>query len=301
MSGARKLTDDGDGWIVEERIVASEDTASENKSRRSYYFRNQLAVRRELKTVGAKRLAGLHLIEKDIRTIGAWVVALKSMTLELMPTKNRMVARVTFMPKDERMLVVRGLFVAILATYGKMFTTAAGRGTSLDKSDCGVNTEHLKVHDWLMHQRHTFAAHSGLQSQEGCQIAIAVDYKLRTAPKLFVELHQPAAIEPSALDEIGALLKVLHANVLAKIKKATKFAYSESRQQFTDSELKSMVRGARGWWLRDGKDLTRRVKVEPEQEVPPAEKPTTRLRGRRLTALVGRLVPVSQAPQPKRK
>lgn len=143
MSVQRKLSDNGDGWIVEERIFAKEV-----KSTRSYYFRNQLAVRHELKTVGARRLAGLTLIEKDLRTLTAWVEALNAMAAALMPSRLPEKAAVLFMPDDERMLVARGLYVAVLATYGKLFTEAQGRGSKLDGTDCGSDPEQLRLHKW---------------------------------------------------------------------------------------------------------------------------------------------------------
>jgi hypothetical protein len=252
MATQRKLVDDGDGWIIEERILSDGPT-----SVRSYYFRDQLAIRQELKTVGARRLAGLKLIEKDIRTLSAWVDALKALTIELMGASAK--ASPTFMPKDQRMIVIRGLFVAVLATYGKMFTQAEGRRTTLQRTDCGSDPDRLKSHDWLMHQRHTFAAHSGLDSAEGCQIAVAIDFKGRTPLKLFAELHQPAAISPESLDEVSALLSTLHTNVNAKIKKAIAFAYGEAHKEFPESTLKKLRKSARGpWLLRGEKEKARR-------------------------------------------
>jgi hypothetical protein len=251
MATQRKLVDNGDGWIIEERIHSDGHTAV-----RSYYFRDQLAIRQELKTVGARRLAGLKLIEKDIRTLVAWVGTLQAMTIEL---KGRAKASPTFMPKDDRMIVIRGLFVAVLATYGKMFTQAEGRGTMLHRVDCGTNADCLKTHESLMHQRHTFAAHSGIDSAEGCRIAVAIDFKGRTPLKLFAELHQPAAIDPGSLDEVSALLGVLHTNVNSKIEKAIEFAHEQARQEFPESRLKKLRKGARGPWLRRGdKERSRR-------------------------------------------
>jgi hypothetical protein len=314
MSVQRRLVDDGDGWIVEERIF-SKDVESA-KSARSYYFRDQLAVRHELKTVGARRLAGLALIEKDLRTLTAWVEALIAMTVALMPARVPEKASALFMPNDERTLIARGLYVAVLATYGKMFTEAEGRGTTLHRTDCGPAPEHLRLHEWLMHQRHTFVAHSGLESDEGCQIAIAIDHKLRTPMKLFTELHQPVVIDPNALERIADLLKLLHTNVSAKLDKATAFAYSEAQKQLTDSTLKKAVKGARGWWLQRGKDaLTPKRKRDAEREADPQrghaqagstvakELPANRMRtGRRLSALAVRLVASSTQPsQAKRR
>jgi hypothetical protein len=251
MATQRKLVDDGDGWIIEERLHSDGPT-----SVRSYYFRDQLAIRQELKTVGARRLAGLKLIEKDIRTLASWVTTLKELTTELVGPSAK--PSPTFMPKDARMIIIRGLFVAVLATYGKMFTQAEGRGTALHRVDCGINADRLKSHEWLMHQRHTFAAHSGIDSAEGCRIAVAIDFKGRTPLKLFAELHQPAAIDPRSLDEISALLSVLHANVNSKLKKAIAFAHTEAREEFPESRLKKLRKGARGpWLLRGGKERPR--------------------------------------------
>jgi hypothetical protein len=110
-----------------------------------------------------------------------------------------------------------------------------------------------------MHQRHTFAAHSGVDSAEGCRIAVAIDFKGRTPLKLFAELHQPAAITPGSLDEISALLGILHTNVTTKLEKATAFAYGEAHKEFPESTLKNLRKSARGpWLLRGEKEKGRR-------------------------------------------
>ena len=244
--------DDGDGWVIEERLFSGAGASSV----RSYYFREQLAIRHELKTVGARRLSGLTLIEKDIRTLTAWIATLRALTTELTDHLPETKSAI-FMPKDDRTVIVRGLFVAVLATYGKMFTQAEGRGAMLDPAACGSDAEHVETHDWLMHQRHTFAAHSGVDSAEGCRIAAAIDFKGRTPLRLFSELHQPATIAPESLDKISALLGALHASVNAKLVKATKFAYREAQEALPEATLKRLRKGARGWLLqRKGTAIT---------------------------------------------
>lgn len=115
---------------------------------------------------------------------------------------------------DTRFDVARGLYIALVTTYGKMFTEAKGRGTSLNRNDW-VPQQHLEIHDNLMHMRHTFTAHSGKDGPEECGTILAVDYsrKNRTPPRIFTELNQPVTIGLPELKIVEDLLNDLRVKV----------------------------------------------------------------------------------------
>lgn len=246
----RRIVQDKDGWVIEETL-SKEGTPS-----RSYYFKNQLGLRLELDGPIAKRLAGLTLLEKDLRTILSWLDALLGLLCEL--GNEEQLSAPSFMPTGSdatpKITVARAIFVAIVTTYGKLFTTAEGRGTSLNRRD-SIPTDHHEVHEYLMHMRNTFAAHSGLDSFESCGIVLAVDYsrRNRTAPRIFTELHQPTTISVPDLRKVRALIEVLHRDVNTKQNRATTAAYKNAAKRFDSKTLYMLRKGAPGTFLRADK------------------------------------------------
>lgn len=227
----RRVFDDEDGWVVEERLAGESDDDATGRATRSYYYREQLAIRQELDSKIAKRVSGFTLIEKDIRTI-------KSETL-----RSLVPADLGLAPK---ILVARAVFVAIVTTYGKLFVTAEGRSTSLDAKGW-VSTEHKTWHEQLMHMRHSFTAHAG-EGAESCETVLVIDCALsdRTGPRLFTELLQPTFPGLPELEGIEQLLSVLQARAKAALDKATAALYDEVRETFTPEKLKFLRMGALG-------------------------------------------------------
>ncbi|HEX4334530.1 MAG TPA: hypothetical protein VH062_01380 [Polyangiaceae bacterium] len=240
----KRFIEDGGGWTVEEFI------RPDGSGSRAYYYREQRAMRFERDTPASRKLAGFTLIEKDIRTIKNWVNALRGLLTIISGTAVQTVT--TFMPQDERISVVRALHVAIVTTYGKMFTQADGRRTSLQRSGWISDERHLRMHDSLMHHRHTFAAHSGAGGPEGCKVVVAIDYsrKDRTAPRLFTELHQPATIGLPDLEQIERLVDALHQKVEEKVQKSIAFVHDEAMSMLSEQKLRALRKGATGRLLR---------------------------------------------------
>jgi|SRR5690606_25228340 len=147
----RRVVSGGRRWAVEETL------SSNGKATRAYYYRKQLALRLELEGHKVKRLAGFTLLKKDLLTIGAWLDALQKIVAELGADQEQTDFRLMpDAPADvEKVTVARGLFVAIVTTYGKLFTKAKGRGVTLAKKGW-VPSHHAKTHDFLLHTRHTF-------------------------------------------------------------------------------------------------------------------------------------------------
>ena len=221
---------------------------------RAYYYKDQLAIRVELDSHVARRLAGLTLIEKDIRTVKTWIDALQREMRDITAQIDE--SEMTFLPKDPAasawIVIVRALFVAIVATYGKLFTSAEGRsGTSLHKSGW-VSERFSKLHDDLIHTRNTFAAHSGSDGPERCRVALAIDYtrRNRTPPRIFTELVQPTTVSPPQLKEIGELVEDLQNRVKAKLDKTTEAAYKEVKLTYDQRKLHMLRKGASGRFLK---------------------------------------------------
>jgi hypothetical protein len=242
----RRIVEDQAGWVVEETIAGAPS--------RAYYFREQLAIRVPLDSKIARRLGGLTLIEKDLRTIKAWIGALGKLLLPLGAGVD--VTTPGFMPTDDpdklaSINIARALYLAIVTTYGKLFTSADGRGTSLQQKDV-VPDQYKEAHQYLMHTRHNFAAHSGADGPEGCQIILAIDYsrRNRTPPRVFTELHQPTTVGLPELREIEALVEHLQARVSKDIQKSTAATYDEVRRIFDNERLFFLRKGAPGTFLK---------------------------------------------------
>lgn len=237
----KRITNAGGDWQIEELL-------SDGKPRRAYYFRKQLAIRLELSTTRARRLAGLTLVEKDIRTIKRWLAIVQSVMSEFPFVGTD--AGVALAPSDDNAFTVRALYVAIVTTYAKMFTTAEGRGLSLDRNGW-VPQAYRGTHDFFIQQRNNFTAHSGRDGFEECKVVVAIDYspRNRVAPKLFTELQQPASIGVSDLVPLSELLDHLHAEVAKKLQKAIDVTYREFIEELTKEKLRALRRGASGKFL----------------------------------------------------
>jgi hypothetical protein len=239
----RRIIDDVGGWAVEERLGEAE-----TDSTRAYYFQDQLAIRHELDSKVAARVAGLTLVEKDIRNIVSWVDALRELLVALGASEEE--TTMYLMPKEAslaaKIVTARALYVAIATTYGKLFVSAEGRSTSLD-AKAWVGKEHEAAHQHLIHTRHTFTAHSG-KGTESCRAVVAIDHSQsdRTLPRIFTELHQPTFVGLPELKAIEELLVDLQSRVKVAAGKATTALYAEVRNTFTPGKLRFLRMGAPG-------------------------------------------------------
>jgi hypothetical protein len=245
----RRVFDDKDGWAVEERLVTDADeSAAGEHTTHSYYYREQLAVRHQLDSKRAKRVAGFTLIHKDLRTIKAWVDVLREALLQMGASEKE--TQNSLMPTDPilapKILVARAVFVAIVTTYGKLFVTAQGRSTTLDAKGW-IGAQHKTWHDYLMHMRHSFTAHAG-EGAESCRTVLAIDYSQshRTNPRVFTELFQPTFVGLPELQGIELLLADLQAQAKSALDKATDALYDEVHAAFPPEKLKFLRMGAGG-------------------------------------------------------
>lgn len=243
----RRVFDDRDGWVVEEQQLRDAGEAN-GDAKRSYYYLEQLAVRQELDSKIAKRVAGFTLIKKDIRTMRSWVGALRDSLVEMGASEDE--TTTSLMPSDAALLakitLARAVFVAIVTTYGKLYVTADGRSTSLSAKEW-VDDRHRISHDYLIHLRHSFAAHAG-RGAESCRVALAIDYAQsnRTRPRVFTELFQPTFVGLPELKGIDDLLSSLQARAKEALDRATEALYAEVHDTFTPEKLKFLRMGAPG-------------------------------------------------------
>lgn len=235
----RRLIDDGGGWTIEEKI-----NPKTGEPIRNYYFKDRLAVRvKRTKVKACKQAAGFYLIEKDVRTLKKWI-ALLHKELESFGAEPDEEFSGDFMPDEERFYVSRALFVAIVTTYAKIFTEARGRGVQLDRKGW-IPEEHRETHDWFMHVRHTFVAHSGVGSDEMCEVVVAIDQspKNRTPPRHFMEMRQPASVNRPLLDDLTALLDDLQERLLDRLDRTKEHLRSRLEADFDEAKLKKLRRG----------------------------------------------------------
>lgn len=179
-----------DGWTIEEAW----DSKSAKRYTR-YYFKRNRAPRLEIKSKRAQRMAGLSLIEKDLRNVIAWLTKIE----ELHPKEDR--PKGVGSSKDRANFnLVKGLYVAALTFYGKCFVSCDGRRVRLEESD--LDDKYKNAHKEVMHMRHNFAAHSGADNFEDVSIVLVLTPRPRKNLdfRIFTELTQPDFAETSGDD-----------------------------------------------------------------------------------------------------
>jgi hypothetical protein len=102
-----------------------------------------------------ERLKGLSLIREDLKQVDAIFDELGSSESLSIPRQ-------------------KGLLFGALALYGKCFTEARGRKTTLKAESIfkGAPDELRNRHDWLMRLRHEFVAHGGDSQEEQLKLLL---------------------------------------------------------------------------------------------------------------------------------
>lgn len=199
-------------WTIQERV----DSISGRLPNR-YYFHSRLCGRVKLEGGLTAQLAGYYLIEKDLRNIIEWLNHIQLLMKEASP--DDYMKQESFISSNRKTFqIIKGLFVASVTFYGKLFTQAAGRRVKLERS-WFVSDELRSEHDDVMSFRHTYAAHSGKDSPESAIIILAIDPVKRreTPPQLFCELSQPDTVGYEDISMFKKLVETLHDKVDNKI------------------------------------------------------------------------------------
>ncbi len=178
-----------------------------------YFYKGRKCKRIQLEGHLARQAAGYTLIEKDLRSVQAWLRRIEELhpQPEGRPDYERYYKRTDSEVAD----LVKGLFVASLTFYGKCFTRCSGRRVKLERRQLEDNFR--GTHDDFMRYRHSFAAHSGADNFEHAKVAIALPPRKRTPrlPKIYTELTQPDAVAISSDSELGFLQLVQHVHAIA--------------------------------------------------------------------------------------
>ena len=236
-----------DDWIIEERV----DSITRRMANR-YYFRKRLCGRVKLVSGLSKQLSGYHLIEKDLRNIADWLNRIQVLMEEAAP--NNLKEKESFISPDrDTFQLIKGLFVASITFYGKLFTKAAGRRVKPERS-WFVSDELRSEHDDIMSFRHTFAAHSGKDSPESANIVLAIDPVRRreTPPQLFCELMQPDSVRYEDVLMFNRLVKTLHVKVNDKISELNKLIFEKEVIEKGISYLYRQIKGTPNIYMASG-------------------------------------------------
>lgn len=161
---------------------------------RLYKYKGKVCKRVTLDTPMARQLAGYSLIEKDLRSSLIWLKEIDSIRgNDIMLDKN-------YHAKDRvKYNLVKGLFVAALTFYGKVFAQCEGRRIKLDRKN--IDSEFRDAHDQAILLRNNFAAHSGAELIERAEIALIIPPRSKKStvimPNIYRELNQPDYGSPS--------------------------------------------------------------------------------------------------------
>ena len=103
------------------------------------------------------RLKGLSLINQDLQQVDAILEELASKEFDSIPLQ-------------------KGLLFGALVLYGKCFTEAKGRKTTLKPESIfkHASTEIKARHNWLMRLRHEFVAHGGEAQEEQIKLLLVL-------------------------------------------------------------------------------------------------------------------------------
>ena len=200
-----------------------------------YFYKRKAAVRVQLKDRISQQLAGYALIEKDLRNVIYWLKEIR----KLIGDDRGKGAQIS--DDRERYMIVKGLFVSSLTFYGKCFTKCEGRKIKLDRRF--VSEDLRECHDWAMHLRHNFAAHSGSDEFEDVKIALVLPpYNKSTTiePMIFREIMQHDSSEGDT--EFIALVESVHKDVETKINKLISTIYE-----------KEVLPKGKDYWYKMGK------------------------------------------------
>lgn len=205
-----------DQWEVKEIF-----DRTTGKVDRIYTFKRKPCKRVVLESRLAQQLAGYTLIEKDLRSVAAWLEEIKDRHVVEPKRKGH-----RFGHSDDRTTytLIKGLFVAALTFYGKCFAQCEGRRVKLERSQ--LEERFRESHDEAMKFRHNFAAHSGAAKLEDATIALVFQKKLKSGevPRIYHELWQPDLFwsdESSHEASFIALTEHVHSIVKRKMRDLT--------------------------------------------------------------------------------
>lgn len=175
-------------WKVEDKL-----NVETNKVENEYYYKTEKAIRLKLESRIAQQYSGWILIEKDIRNIMSWLKLFIDVVKEInngeIPEASQMRSG-AFPEKND---LAKGLLIAIVTVYGKLFSQAEGRKVKLEKNIYADSEAKLNIHESILELRNKYAAHGGAHEYEYVNIAVLLDSnrERNTLPAITKELSQP--------------------------------------------------------------------------------------------------------------
>lgn len=179
----------GDGWEVDELARDSEGRIFSR-----YWHNGKQAIRHELGGPRAKRYAGYTLIQKDLLRIIAWISHTQELAKTL-PERDLSSGERPTQGDRRSNEIMSGLLVAIVTTYGKLFSQAEGRKVKLE-SNAISDVRQLQLHNQLLKWRNTYSAHSGVDSPERSVVHMEIGEPINsvTSWRLSCESSQPSSL-----------------------------------------------------------------------------------------------------------
>jgi hypothetical protein len=193
------------------------------KVERFYTYKRKPCKRVELTSPLARQLAGYVLIEKDLRSVAAWLSEIASRHTEGPQKEGE-----EFGHSNDRVAytLIKGLFVAALTFYGKCFAQCEGRRIKLERSQ--LEARYHATHDQAITFRNNFAAHSGAAKLESVDVALVLPHKPGVLPRIYNELQQPDLLwSPTNEGSFLELVEYVRAMVVSKIQDLSEKILSE--------------------------------------------------------------------------
>lgn len=146
-------------WSVKRFIPAKTDNIMS-----TFFHGKKKAETKKLESPKSKVYAGYVLMKHEIKNINAWVEIKHSIINKHDDLKE--LATVGYKWDLVSHEHIQAIFIAIISTYGKLFSNAEGRRVKLERTQ--IPSEFLKIHDHLIKLRDKYTAHSGDSEIESC-------------------------------------------------------------------------------------------------------------------------------------
>ncbi|EMY0610022.1 hypothetical protein AAH820_003295 [Yersinia enterocolitica] len=169
-----------------------------------YKYKGKVLPRILLTGILVEQYKAYVFLEKDLRSVIFWIERIKEFSDGI-----NFEGPVFRGGNRNEMNVIKGLYIAVLTTYGRCFTSSKGRSFTLQRGH--VPEDCRDIHDNIMHARHNFAAHKGEFSFESCKIALVINkQKKKHELELFSELNQPDIYFESGDDKDWIILHMVN-------------------------------------------------------------------------------------------
>ncbi len=207
----------------------------------------------------AKQLASWILVRKDLQFVEAAAAHLMRMSTDphLQPGD---------LESSDLRTIRKSLWFALVATYGKLFTTAEGRWARLDDSNVSRLHETLQAtHGRLMATRHTYVAHGGVSREETC--AVQLDLNVSTPERRWVQISTVCLYAgppiPEGLEPILALVRDLLKPVGTRIDELYRLVAEEVNAKPIDFWYDQMTRNTANAGVRESGSVAIGHDVDP--------------------------------------